>query len=406
MGDSGQAARAVHALARHVFAFRMAMIALCAPVALGRAGTPAHTWLVAGVVLVTFVTAYACFRDWERIGPLLPTRPWIPTLDLLLAVPLLAATGPESPLGLVAATVPLLSGLLHGLRPAAVHAGLQVVVVTALPHTPDTGLGTGLGLIVLPGMCVLAGAVGVCLRALLFRVDAANRALLDTRARLAAAEERARLAREMHDSVAKTLHGLALGADALAAGVDRLDPAGVRARADQLAAAARQAAGESRTLLTDLRTPPTPGPLHAELHALTATFGTRTGLPVTTHLPPAPDLARLTLPAATVTELTAIVAEALENVHRHAHAPTATLTVTLTGPPAAPAPTLTLTVTDTGRGLPPPPPASAAGAARHGLLGMAERAAHIGAHLHVGPRPAAPGTEVRLTLPLREETAP
>ncbi|MCZ9343229.1 histidine kinase, partial [Streptomyces sp. TRM76130] len=64
-----------------------------------------------------------------------------------------------------------------------------------------------------------------------------------------------RLARELHDSVAKTLHGVALAADGLAAsaGADPMDPALVRRQAELVARSARRAAAESRALLTDLR---------------------------------------------------------------------------------------------------------------------------------------------------------
>lgn len=108
--------------------------------------------------------------------------------------------------------------------------------------------------LVLPALCLLAGAAGSCLRDLLFRFGTASQALTETRARLAVTEairaERDHLAREMHDSVSKTLHGLALTADALAR---TTDPATLRRQAEALSAAARTAAAESRALLTDLR---------------------------------------------------------------------------------------------------------------------------------------------------------
>ncbi|MGK5643305.1 histidine kinase, partial [Streptomyces sp. URMC 126] len=69
----------------------------------------------------------------------------------------------------------------------------------------------------------------------------------------AVAGERARLAREMHDSVAKTLHGLALAADGLAGSAHRLDPDTLRRQAELVARSARRAAVESRELLSDLR---------------------------------------------------------------------------------------------------------------------------------------------------------
>ncbi len=113
--------------------------------------------------------------------------------------------------------------------------------------------------LILPGLCVIAGAVGSSLRKLMLHLGEATRALAAVRARLAVTEavdaERARLAREMHDSVAKTLHGVALAADGLAcsAGAARMDPALVKRQAELVARSARRAAAESRELLADLR---------------------------------------------------------------------------------------------------------------------------------------------------------
>ncbi|MER8094517.1 sensor histidine kinase [Streptomyces goshikiensis] len=369
-------AGALQALCRQVFAFRLVMIALGTPLALGRTAPGGPTYLVGGAVLVTFMLSYALFRDWERCGPLLLRHRWLLALDMAFSALLLIAARPESPLGLVAVCTPLLAGLVYGWRGSAVYAAVQAVIVALAAE--------GLTLAVL---CVLAGAAGACLRDLLFRFGSASQALTETRARLAVAEavrgERERLAREMHDSVAKTLHGLALSADALAR---TTDPAAIRRQAELLSGAARRAAAESRELLTDLRRDlDAPGvSLLGELRAL-VTVGTelRTGgaLPV--------------VPAAVARQLIAVAAEALENARRHAGASRVVLEV------AVDASDLTLAVEDDGCGLPDDAGLSTAHREGHfGLLGMTERAAAIGARIHIGARPAGPGTLIRLDLPL------
>lgn len=62
---------------------------------------------------------------------------------------------------------------------------------------------------------------------------------------------------------------------------------------------------------------------------------------------------------------------------------------------------LTLAVEDDGCGLPDDAGFSTAHREGHfGLLGMTERAAAIGARIHIGARPAGPGTLIRLDIPL------
>ncbi|MEU3722010.1 histidine kinase [Streptomyces sp. NPDC031705] len=351
-------ANALQALCRQVFAVRLVMIPLGAPPALGRTAPGIPTYLVGGAVLGTFMLSYLLFRDWERFGPLLLRHRWLLAADMAVGALLLVTATPSSPLGLVALGTPLLAGLVYGWRGSALFAAAQTVVVAAL--------GGGL---VLSLLCVLAGAAGSSVRDFLFRLS-------ETRARLAAAEavreERERMAREMHDSVSKTLHGLALTADALSR---TSDPAVLREQAALVAAAARRAASESRALLTDLRAVQVP--LLPALRALDAEVRVTGALPA--------------LPPRVAGHILSVAAEAVENVRRHAEATETLLTVSVTGTH------LTLSVEDDGRGLPPQPPSGA----HFGVLGMTERAAAIGAALSLGPRPAGrPGTRVRLSLPL------
>ncbi|MFB7781717.1 sensor histidine kinase [Streptomyces vinaceus] len=367
---------ALRALCRRVFAFRMVMIGLGAPLALGRTAGGGPTYLVGGAILLTFMLSYVLFRDWERFGPLLLRHRWLLAPDLVCCVLLLVTARPQSPLGFAVLCTPLLAGLVYGWRGSAVYAATAAVAVAALAGGPT-----------LPALCLLAGAAGASLRDLLFRFGAAGQALTEARARLAVAEavraERDHLAREMHDSVAKTLHGLALAADALAR---TSDPATVRRQAFFLSGAARAAAAQSRDLLTELRGEGEgAGPsLPAELRRLA---GADAELRVRGALPE--------LPAGTAHHLLSITSEALENARRHAGASRVTLTA------RACARELTLTVEDDGRGLPPD--------ARHlpgryGLLGMEERARAIGARLTVEARRPGPGTKVALYLPLPDPT--
>ncbi|MEU3062347.1 sensor histidine kinase [Streptomyces subrutilus] len=387
---------ALRALCRRVLAVRMALIAAGTPLALWRTAPGGEAYLLAGAALLALLLSCALFRDGGRFGPLLPRHRLLLAPDLalgsllLLAATATAAATPTtaSPLllWLVCAFTPLLAGLVHGVRGAAAYAALQAAVAALATGSPA-----------LAALCLLAGAAGACLRDLLHRVGAAGRTVTRAAARRAAAGavrgERDRLAREMHDSVAKTLHGLALTADALSR---TTDPAELHRQADLLATAARRAEAECRDLLTGLRGaadgpgdpwPPAVPPTDALADALRRVAPAGTELRLAAPLP--------ALPHAVARQLAAVAAEALENTRRHAHAGRVRVEA------AADDSRLTLTVDDDGRGLAAPVDLPAlSGRGRFGLLGMAERAAAVGARLEVGARPSGPGTRVRLELPL------
>uniref|UniRef100_A0AAU2V3T6 Histidine kinase n=1 Tax=Streptomyces sp. NBC_00003 TaxID=2903608 RepID=A0AAU2V3T6_9ACTN len=393
---------ALQAMCRQVFGFRLAMIAIGAPFALAGAAKGAPGLLVGAAVLVTFMGSYVLFRDWERFGPLLLNHPWLLAVDAVFGALLLITATPESPLGYVTICTPLLAGLVYGWRGAGVFAGLQVTILTVVYATVPQHQLTDASALLLPGFCVIAGAVGVTLRNLLFRFGAASQALTETRARLAVhdavEEERARLARDMHDSVAKTLHGLALAADGLAASADRVDPVTVRDQAELVARAARRAAAESRELLADLRRTPgerTSGEVNVvrELSLAVRDFTRRTGTGAQWRV--LGDGPASTFPAGVARQLVTIASEAMDNAHRHAGPARIEVEAGVEGA------LFRLSIHDNGRGLPPGTTLDDLKRTGHfGLVGMVERAAAIGARIRVGRGTARSGTEVRVELPL------
>ena len=413
---------ALQSLSRQTIAVRLTMLALGTPFALANTtdGPATQAVLMAAVLAITL--SYATLRDWPRFAPRLLAHPTLMALDLLFGAVLLLTASPASPLAYATVCTPLLSGLLYGWRGAGAFTGLQLAVLLTVHRAWEHHPGVGASTLLIAGFCVAAGIIGVTLRNLLFRFGTATQALSEVTSRLAVAEavesERARLARELHDSVAKTLHGLALAADALSISADRdPDPATLKHQATLVASAARRAAAESRDLLTDLRrhtdltgpTPPTT--LLYELTARTKAFESHTAIPTQlthrgdtgnpggmgcpgntgTESPPLP-----LLPPETAHHLLAITTEALENIHRHARATRAEVTVTAT--PTA----LHLAIKDDGVGMPCPRTLEEAPNSGHfGVLGMKERAAQLGAtlQLHAAP-PGTSGTEISLTLPL------
>ncbi|MFD7615430.1 sensor histidine kinase [Streptomyces sp. NPDC059802] len=391
---------ALQAMCRQVFGFRLAMIAIATPFAIDHTASGLATWLIGSAVLSTFMGSYVLFRDWERFGPVLLRHPWLLGIDAFFGALLLITASPESTLAYVTVCTPLLAGLVYGWRGAAIFAALQTAIVLGVYGTDPKLEPANATAFLLPGFCVIAGAVGVTLRNLLLRFGTASQALTETKARLAVSEavegERARLAREMHDSVAKTLHGLALAADGLAASSDRMDPLTVKHQAELVARAARRAAAESRELLSDLRRESgLDGGVDVmrELQARAEDFTRRHGLTATFRL--LNDVPIPQVPQVVARQLLTIASEAMENAHRHAQP---TYLVVLAGVKGD---VLRVSVYDDGRGLPPGTTLDDLRHAGHfGLVGMVERAASIGARIRIGKGQAAKGTEVRLELPI------
>jgi signal transduction histidine kinase len=395
---------ALQALCRQAFAVRMTMLALGTPFAMTNTaeGPPRYTVLAAAVLGIT--ASYAMYRDWDRLAPRLLAHPTLMAVDLTFVAILLLTASPASPLAYATACTPLLAGLLYGWRGSGVFTGVQLAVLLTVYRAWEHRPGTGASTLLIAGFCVGAGIIGVTLRNLMFRFGTASEALAEANSRLAVAEavesERARLARQMHDSVTKTLHGLTMAAEALAAtSAADADPDTVRRQASLVAGAARRAATESRDLLTDLRhhtdlTSPDVD-LTAELARRAAEFEQSTGIRTTLE----PASGRIgALPHRTAHHLLAIVSEALENTRRHANATRVRLEAEPSGGEAAGAEGVTLRIRDDGVGIPHPLNLEETARSGHfGVLGMVERARSLGAVIHVG-RGEEGGTEIRVDV--------
>ncbi|MFI9152133.1 sensor histidine kinase [Streptomyces sp. NPDC053367] len=394
-------------MCRQVFGFRLAMIAVASPAALLNASPGLGVRLVGAAVVVTFMGSYALFRDWERFGPLLLRHPSLLVVDTLFGALLLVSAGPDTTLAYVSVCTPLLAGIVYGWRGAAFFASLQGLILLLVHATLGPGEAVAESLL-LPGLCVITGAVGSTLRNLLLGFGEATEALSATRARLAVTEavgaERAELARELHDTLAKTLHGVALAAEALVdtASAAAPDSAALRAQAGLVARSARRAAAESRELLTDLRRvsgeqdDTAEVDVAGELAARVAEFARRAPLKATYEGRPPGTPVPMSRPRCR--HVLTVVAEALDNAARHAEASHARVRSEVSGG------ALRITVQDDGRGL---RRGTTVDELRHsghfGLLGMTERAAFLGGTLAVGPGEDGRGTQVTLEVPLDGE---
>jgi signal transduction histidine kinase len=332
---------------------------------------PGGPWLVAIVVLLLGVLA---LRRRFPLSVLAATTAIAVAQDLF---------GPQFPPATVAVLIAGYTVGAHRDRHRVPAAAATVVALTAGGIGGSTGWAmVAAGLVFTTAIVTAAFALGVNVRTrrayLASLHDRAVRAERerDQESQIAAARERARIAREMHDIIAHNLSVMIALADG-AAFAARTDGAQAEAAAKHVSATGRQALDEMHRLLTVLRSngddnPRAPQPGITALDELVNQVRA-TGLPatwtVTGH--------RFPLPPTVELAVYRVAQEALTNVLKHAVAPTsAKIHLTYDEP------MVTLEVLDDGR--PVPVPATGGG---HGLSGMRERASVAGGDVEAGPRP-------------------
>lgn len=282
--------------------------------------------------------------------------------------------------------VPFQVVLALGVRAGIVSAGLCVVAVVVVVGraAPTWYLDAEASADV--AMLVLGLVLAVSMAAVAVRERQARAALevsVEQVARLAAAQERSRLARDVHDSLGHHLTATAIQLQKASAFRD-LDPAASDAALAAAQTATQSALEEVRRSVRALRDDEaTAGPGVAGLLALAA--GTED--PVVT-VDVAGDLD--VQPAAVVSTLVRAAQEAVTNARRHADARHVRVRVDVTDDEVR------LTVDDDGTGFDPD---RATGG--YGLVGLRERAQLVGGTVDVTSRPGS-GTAVTVFVPTRE----
>ncbi|MFF1414991.1 GAF domain-containing sensor histidine kinase [Streptomyces sp. NPDC058289] len=213
-----------------------------------------------------------------------------------------------------------------------------------------------------------------------------NARLYERSRELTIAEERSRLAHELHDAVSQKLFSLRLTAQAAAALVDR-DPARAKDELQQVALLAAEAADELRAAVTELR------PTALDEDGLVATLRNQVRVldrAHTAHVTFTCDGVRA-LPAAQEEAVLRVAQEALHNALRHSAGNRIDVTLTRRETGGA-----QLRVTDDGTGFSPP---TVRRAGRHlGLVSMRDRAAGVGGRLTVRSEHGT-GTTIELEVP-------
>lgn len=335
-----------------------------------------------------------------------PLQAWwiILPADILGAVVLLGY--PPASHGIWPWPPPVLLGHLFLLLAVALREPLHTVVsvwtVTATASLvlhlvdPVRSNGSAVLLPVLGAVCAVIGAVvrerGVARRRLVEQESISEA----ERARRTLLEERARIARELHDVVAHHMSVITVQADSAPYRINGL-PEEAREEFGAIAASARESLTEMRRLLAVLRSDgtdgeraPQPG-LDRVQQLVEATV--RAGLPAELSL--AADLPDL--PRAVDLSAYRIVQEALANAVRHAPGARTRVSVTSDGGH------LTVVVVN-GAAEQDGSPLESTGTG-HGLVGMRERVRLTGGTLDTGPLPDG-GFRVAARLPLTPVTPP
>jgi signal transduction histidine kinase len=298
---------------------------------------------------------------------------------------------------IASSTSMLLAGVVvwrKGYRPAryyligwsTVLVGLIIFILTLVDVFPVTTLTDSIlriGLIVLAVIL----SIGLAERINVFRQERDS----------AIADERNRLARDLHDSVTQSIYSASLMSEVLP-GMWQRDPDQAEAGLGELRHLTRGALAEMRTMLLELR-PETlvKTPLGDLLEQLVEALASRMEIETQADIQPIPEL-----PSDVHINYYRIAQEALNNVIKHSNASQARVHLATSPPYLAPQEDgwygkIELSITDNGNGFDPgkAPPRSL------GIDIMNERAAEIDGTLRIDSTPEE-GTEVRLVWERRK----
>lgn len=334
------------------------------------------------VVALTVIAALGLFRT-EAVTRVISRHPFVIVIDILLAGLVAGAAGADSLLALYALSTAVLIGIY---LPRWWAAMLAVVLVSTLVLASLlTGTRPELNAIewTTPVAIAVIVLLGSATRRLHEDTVAKWRTITMLETRSGRQSERLRLARDMHDSVAKSLHGIQIAAAALPRWI-REDPQKAERRSEEIAAAATHATSEARTLLEGLRESELSFAEIVQRHVgeLEAGFGG------TVKLEGVDDPRWDELSAAVLLQIDLILGELLENIRRHSGASEVLIAFNSE-------PTWTIRVEDDGVGFDP----ARVPSTRFGLTGAHERLALLDGELSIDSAPGR-GTRAQATIPL------
>jgi two-component system sensor histidine kinase DesK len=333
--------------------------------------TPATAFVMAGTVVFDAIT---CWQVLLRDRPGASGVPWAWLIVLVaLAIAVFAVARDASWLSILAIAAAACGRFSATTRPATFGAvscsGATLVVMALENRVPDTG--TLVLFLILPPVSAYLSYTATK------RIETVAE-LQRTRAelaRVAVANERLRIARDLHDLLGQSLSLITLKAE-LSRRMVGADAGAAEREMAELEQVARQSLRDVRAAVGGYRQPELAAELGVARQLLAAA-----GVSCQITTP-----AGLGLPADVDTVLAWTVREGVTNVARHARATRAGVTVTTSDD------RVVAEITDDGSG-------AVAGTAGSGLAGLGERVRQLGGTLMAGPAPGG-GFRLQVTIPL------
>jgi len=348
----------------------------------GRAAEPFPAITIQAALALGLAILLAVSLAWRRRAPLV-------VLSLAIAV---AAVSPSAPVDAPVAVVVALMIATYSVGAqtsgrSAITGGLGVAVLVLIAVAKDLGADQEINDVAVPALIFgMPWLAGLSIRSRQEREQALEQ-LRTEHTNAAVVQERARIARDLHDAVAHSIGVIILQARG-ARQTLRTDPASALEALDAIESTGSEALTEMRGLVGVLRDDDDAvalAPPASLRHVESLVVRVReAGLPVELTIEGTP----VGLPAGMDASAYRIVQEALTNALTHAGPATATVVIRYE------VDRLDVEICDTGAGLERP------GADGHGMVGMRERVSLYDGRLETGPRPGG-GFIVRARLPLR-----
>jgi len=372
----------VHTMVRIAFLLRLALLL----VSLLGFVDQSLTLLAAAAIMVLAATSMVGLA-WQPAASVMERHPLVVLVDSLVMTALMIALGTDNPLVLVALSSCVVAGVVLPPAPAVI-ATVAIVsgylVASISDGQAEASFVSGYGL---PITFVSVVVLGQAFRVVADRKRQSERAFADMVTGTAAAEERARLARELHDSTAKTLQGLTLMARSLTHWIPR-DPDRAAADAAEIAAAADDAIVRLRHLFSTLRADDLDQPFHDSLAALARDAVHGHGVRLSLELEPVP----VSAPGVRY-ELLAAAREAVLNAVNHSGSDRVTVSLSAHGDEVQ------LEVRDGGCGFDLDVLPERERDGHFGVRGYSERLAYVGGASELETTPGG-GTRVRFVAPV------